>query len=104
MLCHEAGNAIVNERFFAEFGGVSLAGVGVIIRSVFGSDLVIVYVVRPSEIYQKSKDRGLTCQRSYRSWQEVVRGGGRGRYQSLVVEYRCWNCNLSNSPGKSIGT
>ena len=37
-LGHEAGNAIANERIFAEFVGVSLAGIGVSIRSFFGSD------------------------------------------------------------------
>ena len=46
-----ARNAIANERIFAEFVGVSLAGIGVIIRSFFGSDAYVgFYVVSPSEI------------------------------------------------------
>jgi len=35
---YEVGNAIANERIFAEFVGVSLAGIGVIVRSFFGKD------------------------------------------------------------------
>jgi hypothetical protein len=37
-LGYEVGNSIANERILAEFVGVSLAGIGVTIRSVFGSD------------------------------------------------------------------
>jgi len=37
-LGYDAGNAIANERIFAELVGVSLAAIGVVIRSVFGSD------------------------------------------------------------------
>lgn len=37
-LGYEAGNSIANERIFAEFVGVSLAVMGVTIRSVLGSD------------------------------------------------------------------
>jgi uncharacterized membrane protein YccC len=35
---YEVGNAIANERIFAELVGVSLAGIGVTVRSFFGSD------------------------------------------------------------------
>jgi hypothetical protein len=37
-LGYEVGNSIANERIFAEFVGVSLAGIGVTIRSFFGSN------------------------------------------------------------------
>jgi len=37
-LGYDAGNAIANERIFAEVVGVSLAGIGVTIRSLFGSN------------------------------------------------------------------
>jgi hypothetical protein len=35
---YDVGNSIANERIIAEFIGVSLATIGVTIRSVFGSD------------------------------------------------------------------
>jgi hypothetical protein len=38
MLDHQVGNAIVNERIFAEFVGVALAGLGITLRSILGSD------------------------------------------------------------------
>jgi hypothetical protein len=37
-LGYEVGNSIANERIFAEIVGVSLAGIGVTLRSLFGSN------------------------------------------------------------------
>ena len=38
LLDYDVGNTIANERIFAEFVGVALAGLGIAIRSVFGSE------------------------------------------------------------------
>jgi hypothetical protein len=35
---YDVGNTIANERIFAEFVGVALAGVGITLRSILGSD------------------------------------------------------------------